>query len=875
MSSRYDPQVAEPKWREAWRQKDLFRAIHPDQAGDMPKAYILEMFPYPSGRLHMGHVRNYAMGDVVSRYKKAKGYNVLHPMGWDAFGMPAENAAMEKGVHPGKWTYQNIDAMKAQFEELGLSLDWSREFATCDVDYYGEQQRLFLKFLEAGLVYRKASKVNWDPVDQTVLANEQVIDGKGWRSGAPVEQRELTQWFFRITAYAQDLLDQLAKLDRWPDKVRIMQENWIGRSEGLQMRFEWAAGQEPPATAPDGLEIYTTRPDTLYGASFIALSPDHPLTIALAENNQSLQEFRQKCAQIGTSEADIEKAEKLGFDTGLRVADPVKPGETLPVWVANFVLMGYGTGAIFACPAHDQRDFDFARKYELPILPVVRPLAAVLEGGKSGIEPDSNQDWSWVKTGSGQDMMGAYVGPGTIMNSGDWNDLEIAEAKSKAIAEMAARGLGEGKTNFRLRDWGVSRQRYWGAPIPVIHCDDCGIVPVPETDLPVELPDDVSFEKPGNPLEHHPTWKHVDCPKCGKPARRETDTLDTFNDSSWYFARFASVDDPKERAYWMPVDQYIGGIEHAVLHLLYSRFFMRAMRDVGEIDLPSGEPFAGLFTQGMVTHETYKTANGRWVSPQEVELRDGKTVEIETGLPVTIGPVEKMSKSKRNTVDPNEIIATYGADAARWFVLSDSPPERDVEWTEAGVEGSARFLQRVWSLVQGLAEAGAGADTDEAAALDVRRTAHKSTDAIDKAIDEFRFNSAIAAMHEWVNQLKKAEGKGSEAARRESASMLLRCLTPFMPHVAEECWQALGEDGLVSAAAWPKVDPTLLVDDTVTLPIQVNGKRRAEISVAKSAAPDAIEAQALAEPALQSHIEGKSIKKVIVVPGRIVNIVVA
>lgn len=875
MSSRYEPQAAEPKWREAWRQQDLFRAKHPDEAGDMPKAYILEMFPYPSGRLHMGHVRNYAMGDVVSRYKKAKGYNVLHPMGWDAFGMPAENAAMEKGVHPGKWTYQNIDAMKAQFEELGLSLDWSREFATCDVDYYGEQQRLFLKFLDAGLVYRKASKVNWDPVDQTVLANEQVIDGKGWRSGAPVEQRELTQWFFRITAYAQDLLDQLAKLDRWPDKVRIMQENWIGRSEGLQMRFEWADGQEPPEAEPNGLEIYTTRPDTLYGASFIALSPDHPLTIALAENNSSLQDFRQKCAQIGTSEADIEKAEKLGFDTGLRVADPVKPGETLPVWIANFVLMGYGTGAIFACPAHDQRDFDFARKYDLPILPVVRPNTAVLEGAKSGIESDSNQDWSWVETGSGHDMMGAYVGPGTIMNSGDWDGLEIANAKSKAIAEMAARGLGEGKTNFRLRDWGVSRQRYWGAPIPVIHCDDCGIVPVPESDLPVKLPDDVSFEKPGNPLEHHPTWKDVACPKCGKPARRETDTLDTFNDSSWYFARFASVDDPKERAYWMPVDQYIGGIEHAVLHLLYSRFFMRAMRDVGEIDLPSGEPFAGLFTQGMVTHETYKTANGRWISPQEVETRDGQTVEIETGLPVTIGPVEKMSKSKRNTVDPNEIIATYGADAARWFVLSDSPPERDVEWTEAGVEGSARFLQRVWSLVQGLTDAGTGADTDEAAALDVRRTAHKSTDAIDKAIDEFRFNSAIAAMHEWVNQLKKAEGKGADGSRREAAGMLLRCLTPFMPHIAEECWQALGEDGLVSAAPWPSVDPALLVDDTVTLPIQVNGKRRAEISVAKSAAPDVIEAQALAEPALQSHIDGKTIKKVIVVPGRIVNIVVA
>ena len=875
MSSRYDPQAAEPKWREAWQDNDLFKALHPDAAGDRPKAYILEMFPYPSGRLHMGHVRNYAMGDVVSRYKKAKGFNVLHPMGWDAFGMPAENAAMEKGVHPGQWTYKNIAAMKAQFGDLGLSLDWSREFATCDVEYYGEQQRLFLKFLEHGLAYRKASKVNWDPVDQTVLANEQVIDGRGWRSGALVEQRELTQWFFRITEYAEDLLEQLSKLERWPDKVRIMQENWIGRSEGLQMRFEWAEGAVPDGADPEGIDVYTTRPDTLYGASFVALSPDHPLTLALAENSQPLQEFRQKCAQIGTSEVDIEKAEKLGFDTGLRVVDPMKPGETLPVWIANFVLMGYGTGAIFACPAHDQRDFDFARKYDLPILPVVRPSNPGSSTDKPATETESDQDLSWIETGSGADMMEAYVGPGTIMNSGDWNGLDIAPAKSRAISEITARGLGEGRTNFRLRDWGVSRQRYWGTPIPIIHCEDCGIVPVPEADLPVVLPDDVSFDKPGNPLEHHPSWKHCTCPSCGKPAVRETDTLDTFNDSSWYFARFASVDDPKERAYWMPVDQYIGGIEHAVLHLLYSRFFMRAMRDVGEIDLPSGEPFAGLFTQGMVTHETYKNSDGKWVSPEEVESRDGTLIEISSGAPVTIGAIEKMSKSKRNTVDPKDIIETYGADAARWFVLSDSPPDRDVEWTEAGVEGSARFLQRVWSLIQSMPDAASCSDTDEAAALDVRRTAHKAAQAIDTAIDEFRFNSAIATMHDWVNQLKKAEGKGADTARLEGADMLVRCLTPFMPHLAEECWQALGKEGLVSAASWPSVDPALLVDDTVTLPIQVNGKRRAEISVAKSAAPDAIEAQALAEPTLQSHIEGKSIKKVIVVPGRIVNIVVA
>ena len=595
----------------------------------MPKAYVLEMFPYPSGRLHMGHVRNYAMGDVVARHKKAKGYNVLHPMGWDAFGMPAENAAMEKNVHPGEWTYSNIAAMKAQFEKLGLSLDWSREFATCDPDYYGEQQRLFLKFMEKGLVYQKKAKVNWDPVDNTVLANEQVIDGKGWRSGAPVEQRELVQWFFRITDYAEDLLEEVQKLERWPEKVRTMQANWIGRSEGLQMRFEWAG--DAPASHADGIDIFTTRPDTLYGASFVALSPDHPLTIEMAANNADMEAFRAECAKVGTSEADIEKAPKMGFDTGLTVKHPFAEGQTLPVYIANFVLMGYGTGAIFACPAHDQRDFDFARKYDLPILPVVKPSDKDAASG------------AWVNSGDGADMDAAYTGPGSIMNSDFLDGKEITEAKSLAISKIEGMNLGTGTVNYRLRDWGVSRQRYWGCPIPVIHCDTCGIVPVPEEDLPVKLPDDVSFDKPGNPLVHHPSWKDCTCPKCGKAAQRETDTLDTFNDSSWYFARFASVDDPAERAYWLPVDQYVGGVEHAVLHLLYARFFMRAMRDVGEVDLPSGEPFAGLFTQGMVTHETYKAEDGRWLQPSEVEQRGNAWVELGSEKPVTVGAIEKMS----------------------------------------------------------------------------------------------------------------------------------------------------------------------------------------------------------------------------------------
>ena len=856
MADRYNPQDAETKWRAAWDTDNIFQTKTPEDAGDAPKAYVLEMFPYPSGRLHMGHVRNYAMGDVVSRHKRAKGYNVLHPMGWDAFGMPAENAAMERGVHPGEWTYKNIDAMRAQFQKLGLSLDWSREFATCDPEYYGAQQALFLKFLEKGLVYRKASKVNWDPVDNTVLANEQVIDGRGWRSGAIVEQRELTQWFFRITDYADDLLTEVQKLDRWPEKVRTMQANWIGRSEGLQMRFPFAS--DAPSGFEGGIEVFTTRPDTLFGASFVALSPDHPLTMKLAVSNKEIQSFRAECARIGTSEEAIEKADKVGIDTGLRVQHPLQEGETLPVWVANFVLMGYGTGAIFACPAGDQRDLDFARKYDLPVIPVVLP-------------PDED-----ASTFDIEDE--AYTGPGTMFNSGFMDGMASSDAISAAIGKIDGLGLGSRTVNYRLRDWGVSRQRYWGCPIPIIHCDTCGIVPVPEEDLPVRLPDDVSFEKPGNPLDHHPTWKHCTCPKCGGEAVRETDTLDTFVDSSWYFSRFASEENSPERSYWLPVDQYIGGVEHAVLHLLYARFFTRAMRDVGEVDLPNAEPFAGLFTQGMVTHATFKTDDGKWVEPSTVETRDGSLIHLETGQNVTVGAVEKMSKSKKNTVDPDNIIAAYGADVARWFVLSDSPPERDVEWTQSGVEGAGRFAQRIWSVFNALSQETNGPDTeDKGGSQALRKVSHKAVAAIDKSIEEFRFNSAVASIHEWTSALKKAEASSGSmrAARLEGANMLARCLTPFMPHLAEECWSMIGGEGLVSVAAWPDVDPALLVDDEVTLPLQVNGKKRGEITVAKSLSPAEIEAVALADASVQSHTDGKTVKKVIVVPGRIVNIVVS
>ena len=849
MASRYDPLTAEPKWRAAWEDADVFRALSPEEAGDRPKAFILEMFPYPSGRLHMGHVRNYSMGDVIARYRRAKGYNVLHPMGWDAFGMPAENAAMERGANPREWTYSNIEAMRAQFAKLGLSLDWSREFATCDEDYYGDQQRLFLKLMEKGLVYRKASKVNWDPVDQTVLANEQVIDGKGWRSGAPVESRELTQWFLSITDYAEDLLEEVGKLERWPEKVRTMQANWIGRSEGLSMRFAWNG--EAPDGFDSGIEIFTTRPDTLFGASFIALSPDHPLTLQLAQDNRELQAFRETCARVGTSEEAIEKAEKIGFDTGLTVRHPFED-RALPVWVANFVLMGYGTGAIFACPAHDQRDLDFAHKYELPVIPVVLPPDADAEAFDVGDE--------------------AYTGPGTIFNSDFLDGMEVEEARSTAIDAIEQRGEGERTVNYRLRDWGVSRQRYWGCPIPVVHCETCGVVPVPDDQLPVRLPDDVSFDTPGNPLVHHPSWKDVDCPACGKPARRETDTLDTFVDSSWYYARFAAQDDLAERAYWMPVDQYIGGVEHAVLHLLYARFIARAMRDVGWLDLPSGEPFAGLFTQGMVTHETYRDGEGKWVAPAEIRREGDALVHVETGAPVSVGPIEKMSKSKRNTVDPDAIIAEYGADVARLFVLSDSPPERDVEWTQAGVEGAARFVQRLWSVFDALPETPPAEPATGDGTL--RRASHKAASAVAEGIEDFRFNTAVASLHEWVNTLKKIGDDAPLADRFEAASMLARCVTPFMPHLAEEAWKRCGGDGLVSQAPWPDIDAALVEDDTVTLPIQVNGKRRSEISVARTASQDDVEALALADPALESFLDGKTVKKVIVVPGRIVNIVV-
>jgi len=872
-TERYNAREAEPRWQKIWEERGIFRTPNGDPR---PKYYVLEMFPYPSGRIHMGHVRNYAMGDVVARFMRARGFNVLHPMGWDAFGMPAENAAIANKVHPRQWTYANIEAMRSQLKSMGLSLDWTRELATCDPGYYKHQQKMFLDFLRAGLVERKQSKVNWDPVDQTVLANEQVIDGRGWRSGAPVEQRELTQWFFKITAFSDDLLAALDRLERWPEKVRLMQQNWIGRSEGLRIRF--ALDPETTPNLEQELEIFTTRHDTLFGATFMAISPEHPLAAAAAKSNPELASFIAECRRTGTAEALIETAEKLGFDTGIRAFHPFERARKLPVYVANFILMEYGTGAIFGCPAHDQRDLDFVNKYGLPVIPVVCP--------------DGQDPANFRITDT------AYEGDGFLINSRFLDGMRVAEAKEEMARRLERerrddRPVGERQVQYRLRDWGISRQRYWGCPIPIIHCETCGIVPVPDRDLPVKLPEDVDFDRPGNPLDRHPTWKHVRCPSCGGPARRETDTMDTFVDSSWYFARFTDPwieTAPTNREMvdtWMPVDQYIGGIEHAILHLLYSRFFTRAMRATGHIGLD--EPFAGLFTQGMVVHETYRKADGTHAEPVEVEIRtEGDrryAVLSATGEPVEIGPIEKMSKSKRNTVDPDDIMGTFGADTARWFMLSDSPPERDVIWTEEGVQGAGRFAQRLWRLVNDIAEitaAEARPGKDRQAALEVRRDAHKTLDKVTRAIEDLRFNTAVAFMYSQANLLemavRDAAGRGGataaeQAALREAGDMLVKLFAPMMPHLAEECWAGLGHTSLVAEEPWPTLDKTLLIEDTVTLPVQVNGKKRADVTVARDAGATDIEAAVLELEAVRRALAGKAPKKVIVVPQRIVNVV--
>jgi leucyl-tRNA synthetase len=871
-SERYNARESEKYWQKTWADRGIFATKNDDPR---PKYYVLEMFPYPSGRIHMGHVRNYTMGDVVARTMRARGFNVLHPMGWDAFGLPAENAAIERKVAPKAWTYDNIASMKKQLQTMGLSLDWSREFATCDPGYYKHQQKMFLDFLRAGLAEREQRKLNWDPVDMTVLANEQVIDGRGWRSGALVEQREMNQWVFKITKYAQELLDALDTLDRWPDKVRLMQRNWIGRSEGMLVRFAL-----DPATTPDGeseLKIFTTRHDTLFGAKFMAIAPDHPLAQAMAAKNPKLAAFIAEAKRHGTAQEIIDTAEKLGFDTGIKAVHPLDASWKLPVYVANFVLMEYGTGAIFGCPAHDQRDLDFVNKYGLGNTPVVCP---------EGQDPKS-----FVITET------AYDGDGRMINSRFLDGMTIEQAKEDVAKrlESEARGnmaVGERKVNFRLRDWGISRQRYWGCPIPVIHCPTCDVVPVPDKDLPVVLPEDVSFDKPGNALDHHPTWKHVTCPQCGAKATRETDTMDTFVDSSWYFARFTdpwnenAPTTPAVANRMMPVDQYIGGVEHAILHLLYSRFFTRAMKATGHIDMD--EPFAGMFTQGMVVHETYQKADGTYVTPVEVKIETGgngrRATLLTTGEDIRVGAIEKMSKSKRNTVDPDDIIETYGADTARWFMLSDSPPDRDVIWSDERMQGASRFVQRLWRLVNEAADIGKAAPAMRPAsfgtdALVLRKAAHGALDKVSTGIEKLHFNVCLAYIREFTNALAEVLGREGQLSPdlawsvREAAVILVQLFSPMMPHLAEECWKVLEQPGLVSEANWPKIERDLLVEDTVTLVVQVNGKKRGEVTVARNAQNQEIEAAVLALDTVKQALAGKPVRKVIVVPMRIVNVV--
>ena len=851
----YDAPAIEKKWQAIWEKAGCFTASN-DRS--KPKYYVLEMFPYPSGRIHMGHVRNYTLGDVVARYRRAKGFNVLHPMGWDAFGLPAENAAIERGVHPNKWTVENIASMRTQLQSMGLSYDWTREFATCAPNYYQHEQKMFLKFLEAGLAYRKESWVNWDPVENTVLANEQVVDGCGWRSGAPVERRLLSQWFLKITEFADELLAAIDGLDRWPDRVRLMQANWIGKSEGARVKFLL---KNPIDSEITKVEVFTTRPDTLFGASFIAVAANHPLSEKIGKTNQAAADFIAKCAKLGTSEAAVETAKKRGFDTGLRAVHPLDNSITLPVHIANFVLMEYGTGAIFGCPAHDQRDLEFANAYRLPVKPVVLP------------EEENAASFTITDT--------AYTGPGQLINSGDWNGLDIEAGKKAAIAALEAINAGQGETTFRLRDWGVSRQRYWGCPIPIIHCPSCGVVPVPEANLPITLPEDVDFSIPGNPLANHPSWKHTQCPKCGGAAEREQDTFDTFFESSWYFLRYADPThndgfSPAVAAYWMPVDQYIGGVEHAVLHLLYSRFFMRALSRVGYLDL--NEPFAGLMTQGMVCHQTFKDKDGKWLFPTEVTKDGSKWVEKSTGASATAGRTEKMSKSKRNVVDPELIIETYGADTARLFMLSDSPPERDMEWTESGVEGASRFLKRIWRLAQDESLATCGTpipNTLGETATAAMRMAHKSILALSADIENFRFNRAVAQLHMLTNAITdiKIDDAGGPYAKRFAIETLAQLLSPLTPHLAEDMWQALGHKTLLAQSQWPEADADLAQDSEIEIGVQVNGKLRDTIKVERDCPNDMAEKLALASAAVQRCLSGKTPKKVIVVQNRIINVV--
>lgn len=846
---RYNFKTSEAKWQKVWNEKKVFCM---DTDLSKPKYYVLEMLPYPSGRIHMGHVRNYTLGDVAARYRKALGFNLMHPMGWDSFGLPAENAAMERKVHPGEWTSKNISEMKAQLKPLGFSYDWGRELATHTPEYYRHEQKMMIDFWKSGLLYRKESHVNWDPVENTVLANEQVIDGRGWRSGAVVERKLIHQWFLKITDFADDLVKGLDTLTGWPEKVRTMQRNWIGRSEGAYVDFQLSNGEI--------VTVFTTRPDTLFGMSFLALAAGHPVIKAQTENDSKLRAFVQECERGGTSEAAIETAEKLGCPAGLTASHPLFPGKIIPVYAANFVLMDYGTGALFGCPAHDKRDFEFATKYKLSITQVV-------SGGA---------EW---------DKLTPYTESGVIINSDYLNGMSNEDAKKLMIDKLESSSTGKRATTYRLRDWGVSRQRYWGCPVPFVHCDDCGVVPEKLDSLPIKLPEDVTFDRPGNPLEHHPTWKHAACPSCGKPAVRDTDTMDTFFESSWYFLRYCSPNaseafDAKDIDYWMPVDQYIGGVEHAILHLLYSRFFTRALRKCG-YPIQFDEPFKNLLTQGMITHVTYQDQNGAWLSPTEVlPLENGTFVKAADQSPVTLGRLEKMSKSKKNTIDPGEIIDTYGADTARLFMMSDNPPEKDLEWTDSGADGAWRYLNKLYTQAMYAVDCIPIVGTQEpqsfsAAAMDLRRVAHKTIQEYTHDLETFAYNRGVARLRTLSNTLFAFDPKSDDEkwACREGYETLILLLAPITPHICEELWQSFGHATTVYETPWPTHRSDLTVETQVTIAVQVNGKLRGTISVAAESGEGAVKEEALKQVA--RVVEGKTIQRIIVVKNKIVNIVVS
>ena len=860
MEERFNPKIADKKWQNIWDTNNYFlsKVDHSKE-----KYYILEMFPYPSGKIHMGHVRNYTLGDVVARFKRAQGFNVLHPMGWDAFGLPAENAAIQNKTSPSDWTYKNIEEMKRQLKLIGLSIDWTKEIATCNKTYFKHQQKLFKDFFDNKLVYKKESQVNWDPVEQTVLANEQVIDGKGWRSGVEIERKKLSQWFFKITDFRNELLDGLTQLPKWPEKVKLMQENWIGKSIGCEINLELVDSKFK--SIKESLKIYTTRPDTIFGATFCAISTGHPLALEISKDNDDVKNFIKKYESKNITEETLAKTEKEGIKIDYFIRHPLIKDKFLPVYIANFILMEYGSGAIYGCPAHDQRDLDFANKYNIEVIPVLMP--------KNDKEKYSITDE-------------AYTGDGTLINSDYLDGLNIKDAQALVIKKLESLKIGSKKTNFRLRDWGISRQRYWGCPIPIIYREDGEIICLSQEHLPIELPEDIDLSSPGNPLENHPTWKYTKCPLTGMNAIRETDTLDTFVDSAWYFLRFCSAENNNEAFnendinYWMPVDQYVGGVEHAILHLLYSRFFTRALNKTEQIKFK--EPFSGLFTQGMVCHETYKSKSGEWIYPSDLYEKDKKYFLKVSDEEIVRGPIESMSKSKKNVVDPENIIDEYGADTARLFMLSDSPPERDINWSLSGINGAWKFTQKFWRTVSNSKNIfniniRNKPDKFDRISINFRKKIHKYLKLITNSIENFQMNVAVAKIHEMNNELTSfiPDNESQKWAKKEALNILLRVAEPMMPHLAEECWKQIGNSKSIIEVPWPLYEEALITEDEALIIIQINGKKKAEIHVANNMEEKHVYNAALNLENIQNIITSETIiKKKIFIPNKILNIVI-